>query len=66
MTWRNFNNLAKKISTSRSVKAYRFVERRADLTDSARRKVLEIDIGDHGRKPHFARKLLRLGGYERF
>jgi DNA polymerase elongation subunit (family B) len=60
------NNLAKKIATSRSVQACRFVERQADLTDSAKRKVLEIDISDHRRKPHFARKLLRLGGYERF
>ena len=60
------SKLAKKISTSKSVKAYRFVEKQVDLTDSAKKKVLEIDISDHRRKSHFARKLIRLGGYDRF
>ncbi|MCD6240600.1 hypothetical protein J7K27_03630 [Candidatus Bathyarchaeota archaeon] len=63
---RDLQNLTKHLVGSKSVKAWRFVEKQADLMDSLPRKVLEIDITDYRRIPYFARKLLRLGGYEKF
>ena len=63
---RDLQNLTKHLVGSKSVKAWRFMEKQADLMDSLPRKVLEIDITDYRRIPYFARKLLRLGGYEKF
>jgi len=63
---RDLQNLTKHLVGSKSVKAWRFMEKQADLMDSMPRKVLEIDITDYRRIPYFARKLLRLGGYEKF
>ena len=63
---RDLQELTRHLAGSKSVAAWRFVEKRADLMDSEPRKVLEIDITDYRRIPYFARKLLRLGGYEKF
>ncbi|MEM2779567.1 MAG: DNA polymerase domain-containing protein [Candidatus Bathyarchaeia archaeon] len=62
----DLEGLTRKISRSESVAAYRFVEKYADFMEACKKKVLEIDMTDYGRTPHFARKLLRLGGYEKF
>jgi len=63
---RDLQELTRHLAGSKSVAAWRFVEKRADLMYSEPRKVLEIDITDYRRIPYFARKLLRLGGYEKF
>jgi len=62
----DLEELTRRISRSESVAAYRFVEKYADFMEASKKKVLEIDMTDYGRTPHFARKLLRLGGYERY
>jgi len=61
----DLEELTKHLTSSKSVVAWRFVEKKADLMDSESRKVLEIDITNYRRTPFFARKLLRLGGYEK-
>jgi DNA polymerase elongation subunit (family B) len=58
--------LTDRLVGSKSVAAWRFVEKYADLADVEKSRVLEIDISDCRRTSHFARKVLRLGGYERF
>ncbi len=59
-------NLAEKIRDSKSVAGFRFVEKYADFMEASRKRVLEIDMRDYGRTSFFARKVLRLGGYENF
>ena len=63
---RDLQDLTNHLADSKSVGGWRFVEKQADLSDSRPKKVLEIDITDYKRIPFFARKLLRLGGYEKF
>lgn len=58
--------LAEKIKYSKSIAGCRFVEKYADIMEASKKKVLEIDISDYGRASFFARKLLQLGGYERY
>jgi len=58
--------LAEKIRDSKSVAGFRFVEKYADFMEATRKRVLEIDMRDYGRTSFFARKVLRLGGYENF
>jgi len=62
----DLERLTNQLATSKSVAAWRFVEKYANLTDYERSKVLEIDITDCRRIPFFARKVLRLGGYEKY
>ncbi|NWF86453.1 hypothetical protein HXY32_01345 [Candidatus Bathyarchaeota archaeon] len=65
----NFSDLkvlAEKVRDSRSVIGLRFVEKYADFMEAIKKKVLEVDMRDYGRTSFFARKILRLGGYERF
>jgi len=52
--------------TSRSVAKWRYIEKYADFMEGKKSKVLEITTTDCRRIPHFARKLLRLGGYRKF
>ena len=59
-------NLAEKIRISKSVAGFRFVEKYADFMEASRKRVLEIDMRDYRRTSFFARKVLRLGGYENF
>jgi DNA polymerase elongation subunit (family B) len=59
-------NLAEKIRDSKSVAGFRFVEKYADFMEATRKRILEIDMRDYGRTSFFARKVLRLGGYENF
>jgi DNA polymerase elongation subunit (family B) len=59
-------DLAEKITDSKSVASFRFVEKYADFMEASRKKVLEIDMRDYGRASFFARKVLRLGDYENF
>ena len=63
---RDLQELTKRLARSRSVVDWRLVEKRADIMDSKPSKVLEIDIADYRRIPYFARRILRLGGYEKY
>ncbi|MEM3875233.1 MAG: DNA polymerase domain-containing protein [Candidatus Bathyarchaeia archaeon] len=58
--------ITRKIIGSGSVADFRFVEKYADFMEASKKTVLEIDMTDYGRTPHFARKLLRLGGYVKY
>jgi DNA polymerase elongation subunit (family B) len=62
----DLKGLADKVRDSRSVAGLRFVEKYVDFMEAVRKKVLEVDMRDYGRTSFFARKILRLGGYERF
>jgi DNA polymerase elongation subunit (family B) len=65
-SYSDLKTLSEKIKDSRSVAGLRFVEKYADFMEANKKKVLEIDITDYRRTSFFARKVLRLGGYERF
>jgi DNA polymerase elongation subunit (family B) len=62
----NLKSLSEKIRGSRSVAGLRFVEKCADFMEAGKKKVLQVDITDYRRTSFFARKVLRLGGYELF
>lgn len=62
----DLRKLTDRLIGSKSVAAWRFTQKYANLMDAEKLKVLEIDITDCRRTPFFARKILRLGGYEMF
>jgi len=62
----DLSKLTDKLRNSKSVASWAYVEKYADFMNDKKSKVLEIRITDCRRRPHFARKLLRLGGYEKY
>jgi len=62
----DLSKLTAQLATSKSVASWQYVEKYADFMEDKRSKVLEITITDCRRIPYFARKLLRLGGYQKF
>lgn len=62
----DLQKLTDKLVGSKSVAAWRFTYKYANIADIEKSRVLEIDVTDCRRTPHFGRKILRLGGYERF
>jgi len=62
----SLEELTRRIIDSESVADFRFVEKFADFMEASKKKVLEIDMTDYGRTAFFARKILRLGGYEKY
>lgn len=60
----DLEELTRRIIDSESVAGFRFAEKFADFMEACKKKVLEIDMTDYGRTAFFARKVLRLGGYE--
>ncbi|MFB0501284.1 MAG: DNA polymerase domain-containing protein, partial [Candidatus Bathyarchaeia archaeon] len=62
----DLSKLTDQLATSESVAGWRYVEKCADFMEDKRSRVLEITATDCRRIPYFARKLLRLGGYQRF
>jgi len=62
----DLSRLTDQLVTSKSVASWRYVEKYADFMENKRSKVLEITTTDCRRIPFFARKLLRLGGYQKF
>jgi len=62
----DLKSLTDKLKDSHSVAACRFVKKYADLMDVSEKKVLEIDTNDYRRASYLAKKILRLGGYEKF
>ena len=62
----DLSKLTDQLATSESVAGWRYVEKCADFMEDKRSRVLKITATDCRRIPYFARKLLRLGGYQRF
>ncbi len=62
----DLSKLTDQLATSESVASWRYVEKYADFMEDKRSRVLEITATDCRRIPYFARKLLRLGGYQKF
>ena len=62
----DLSKLTGQLANSESVARWRYVEKCADFMDGKGLRVLEITATDCRRIPHFARKLLRLGGYQKF
>lgn len=62
----DLSNLTDGLATSKSVASWRYVEKYADFMEDKRSRVLEVTTTDCRRIPYFARKLLRLGGYQKF
>ena len=62
----DLSKLTDHLATSESVANWRYVEKCADFMEDKRSKVLEITTMDCRRIPYFARKLLRLGGFQKF
>jgi len=62
----DLKGLAEKVRDSKSVAGLRLVEKYADFMEASKKKVLEVDISDYSRTSFFARKILRLGGYEKY
>lgn len=61
----DLTSLTEKVRDSRSVACWHFVKKYADFMEASKEKVLEIDISDYRRTSFFARKILRLGGYDK-
>jgi len=62
----DLSKLSEKLRNSKSTVKWAYVEKYADFMNDKKSKVLEITVSDCRRRPHFARKVLRLGGYEKF
>ena len=62
----DLSKLTDHLATYRSVAGWSYVEKYAGFMENKRSRVLEITTTDCHRIPHFARKLLRLGGYQKF
>jgi len=61
----DLSKLTNQLMISKSVAKWCYVRKYADFMENKRSKVLEITTTDCRRIPHFARKLLRLGGYQK-
>ncbi len=61
----SLSKLIERLATSKTVASWRYVEKYADFMEDKKSKVLEITTTDCRRIPYFARKLLRLGGYQK-
>jgi len=62
----DLSKLTERFRNSKSVVKWSYVDKFADFMNDKKSRVLEITVSDCRRKPHFARKVLRLGGYEKF
>jgi len=62
----DLSKLTDKLRNSKSVAKWTYVEKCADFMSDEKSKVLEVTLTDCRRRLHFARKVLRLGGYEKF
>ncbi len=62
----DLSKLTDYFATSESVASWRYVEKYADFMEDEKLKVLEITMTDCRTKPYFARRLLKLGSYQKF
>lgn len=58
--------LADKLSSSKSVVKWSYVEKTADFTSGNKSKVLEVTVRDCRVRSFLARRILRFGGYDRY
>ncbi len=54
------------LEASESVHSFRWAEKYVNPGDLEKRRVIEVELTDVARAPHFARKIVRLGGYRDF
>ncbi|MFQ6086145.1 MAG: DNA polymerase domain-containing protein [Candidatus Bathyarchaeia archaeon] len=59
-------DLEEVLRSSRSVRSFETVKRRVGLSDNREKGVLRVSISDPSRRPFFARKVLRTGGYRKY
>jgi len=62
----NLSRLTDHLANSEVVASWRYVEKYADFMENKKSRVLEIIAADCRRIPYFARKLLRIGGFQTF
>jgi len=62
----DLSRLTDHLAAGKSVASWRYVEKYADFMEDKRSRVLEITTTDCRRTPYFARKMLRLGRYQKF
>jgi len=62
----DLSKLIIELRSNESVAKWRFTEKFADLMHDKKAKVLEITLVDCRVRPHFARKILRLGRHEKY
>ena len=62
----DLKELEAKLATSESVREIGYEERRVRLRDLGRSRVMRIEVTSIARFPHFARKIIRLGGYRKY
>jgi DNA polymerase I len=62
----NLSKLTERLRNSKSVVKWVYVEKFADFMNGKKSKVLEITVKDCRERLRFARRVLRLGGYEKF
>ena len=60
------SKLADRLRNSKLVVKWSYVEKYADFMNDMKSKVLEVTVTDCRMRLQFARRLLRLGGYERY
>ena len=62
----DLKTLAERLRDDPSVAGLRFVRKYADFMDTSKKKVLEISLNDYEQASLLARRILRLGRYEKF
>lgn len=65
-SFEDLKELEDRLATSESVKEISYVEKRVRLRDFERSRVMKIEVTSIARFPHFARKIVRLGGYRKY
>ena len=63
---RDLECLEADLATSESVREIGYAEKRVRLRDFEKSRVMRIEVTSIARFPHFARKIVRLGGYRKF
>lgn len=62
----DLKELKAELATSESVREMGYAEKRVRLRDYGKSKVMRIEVTSIARFPHFARKIVRLGGYRKY
>lgn len=62
----DLKELEAELATSESVREISYAEKRVRLRDFKKSKVMKIEVTSIARFPHFARKIVRLGGYRKY
>jgi DNA polymerase elongation subunit (family B) len=62
----DLKELKAELATSESVRKIDYAEKRVRLRDFEKSRVMRIEVTSIARFPHFARKIVRLGGYRKY